>query len=206
VCQLSGVFAVQGGVAVGQLADHLAAMTVDATSPDGHITAHIRGQADTLDITFRPGSYDRYDERRLADQVAKLAALLFVRYRRYEQEIVEAAFVDPLTDEGADFGPERGQYLDRIKQVVAEGASDDGQIRLSSRCLVSWEVHIAEGALDGWSEGEFTSALSTAAHRLLADYRGQVFRLKDEIYDLGYPESLRQWVGLGPRRSARRHG
>jgi hypothetical protein len=183
---------------MGELADRLDRMIVEATSPDGKITSRVRGQGETIDVAFQPGAYDRYRESDLADQLARLATLTFVRYRRDEQEIVDAAFALPV-DDRFEFGSERRRYIEAVKQLVAVGASDDGRINITSRCLVTWEVSVADGALDRWSEREFVAALVGAVHRLLLRYKAQVFALKDEIYDLGYPDSLRQAIGIGPR-------
>lgn len=184
---------------MGELADRLDRMIVEATSPDGKITSRVRGQGETIEVAFRPGAYDRYHESGLADQLARLATLTFVRYRRDEQEIVDAALALPVTDDKFEFGSERRRYIEAVKQLVAVGASADEQIEITSRCLVTWEVSIADGALDRWSEREFVAALVGAVDRLLLRYKAQVFALKDEIYDLGYPDSLRQAIGIGPR-------
>jgi hypothetical protein len=190
---------------MGTIADRVDALTVDAASPDGNIAAHIRSRADIIEVTFRPGAYRRYREPALADQLAGLASLLLVRYRRYEQEIVETVLADPLTDDSGEENSERRRYLDAVKRVVATGADDRERIRLTSRCLVSWEVQLSAEALAELSEEQFVAALVTAVRRLLDHYRTEVFKLQDEIYDLGYPDTLRRAIGLQPRGAARSH-
>jgi hypothetical protein len=188
---------------MGALADQLNGMVVEATSPDGQIFARVRGQGTAVEVAFRRHAYRRYTERVLGEQLARLAALIFVGYRRGEQGIVESAFA--TGGDGSDLAPERRRYLDAVERLTAVGASDDGQLRIATRCLVTWEVAIADGTLLRLPEREFLAALLTAVRRLLSHYDAQVFALKDEIYDLGYPNSLRQAVGLGPRGGTRRH-
>lgn len=185
---------------MGELAERLGTMVVTATSPDGQVSARVRGSAAAVEVTFSPGAYPRYREDGLARRLEQLATLTFTRYRRTEQEIVAAVFAEPLTDDGTDFGPQRHRYIKALAHVVATGESDDGQLRVTARGLVAWEVTIAPGALRRRSEQEFLDALSTAVRRLLADYNAQVFAVQDEIYDLGYPEEVRQAAGMTPRR------
>jgi len=46
-------------------------MVVSATSPDQNIRAEVTNDTDVR-VTFRPGSYNLYDEERLAHQLARL--------------------------------------------------------------------------------------------------------------------------------------
>jgi hypothetical protein len=64
---------------MGEPADRLDGMVIEATSQDGHITAHVRGPGETIGITFRRHAYHRYGEGALADQLGRLATLAFVR-------------------------------------------------------------------------------------------------------------------------------
>jgi hypothetical protein len=184
---------------MGALADRLDDMTIEAVSPDGKIHARVRRQGDSIDVTFQRGAYQQYREQVLAHQCGRLAMLVFARYRRDEREIVESALPTEAGDSEIDASSERRRYLEALEHVTAVGATDDQQISITSRRLISWEITIADGALDRRTEEQFRSELVTTLHRLLADYRTQVFRLKDEIYDLGYPASLRAAIGLAPR-------
>jgi hypothetical protein len=184
---------------MGELADRLDGLVIAATSPDRQISTRVRGSAETVEVSFRRDAYRRYEESTLAEQLGRLAALTFARYRRDEQEIVDGAFAMPLRDDGTDYGPERRRYLEAVKRLMAVGATDDGAIRISSRCLVAWQFSIVDGSLRRWSEREFLTGLQVAVRRLLAHYGAQVFALKDAIYDLGYPAGLRRATGLPVR-------
>src|SRR5690242_3512715 len=111
---------------MGQLAERLAGLVTQAASPDGHISVRMRGQGDDIQVTLRPGAYARYTELALADQLARLATLAFTRYRRDEQEMLDA--MDQSSWGSGDNDGDR--YLDRLTQLVALGSSDDGRIQL----------------------------------------------------------------------------
>lgn len=184
---------------MGQLADRLRDMVVTATSPDGHITARVRGQGEGFEVSFGPGAYRGYSHGALTYQLTHLATLAFTAHRRAEQSIVDKVMATPLRDDGVDFGPERRRYLQALKELTAVGESDGGQLRLSSRGLIAWEITIDPTALDRWSERQFLQALHLAVARLLAHHAAQVFALKDDIYDLGFPDRIREAAGIGPR-------
>jgi hypothetical protein len=79
-------------------------------------------------------------------------------------------------------------------------ASTEGDgLTITSRGLVTWQVAIETGLLRRLPEAEFVAALVAAVGRLLDRYNAQVWRLKDEVFGLGYPERLRQEAGLGRR-------
>lgn len=187
---------------MGELGDRLDAMVVQASSPDGQINVSVRGQGELIDIAFRAGAYRRYREEELAHQLSRLATLAFTRYRREEQEIIDAAFGESVNDELSEYGAERRRYNEALERLTAVGASGDGAVQVRTVGLVTWTVSIAPGTLDRCTEQEFLAEARTAVGALLARYQAGVLALKDEIYDFGYPDSVRRAAGVSLRGSA----
>jgi hypothetical protein len=174
---------------MGELADRLLDLAVTATSPDGQVSASVQRQGRAVEVSFRPAAYRRYREAQLAHQLNQLATLTFTRYRRQEDEVLAGALGPASAD-----GIQHRRYRDRLARLVAKSSGDG--IRISSRGLVSWEVTLASGLLRRMPEPEFVTEMVGAVARLLDGYTAQALRLKDEIFDLGYPERLRRMTGL----------
>jgi hypothetical protein len=182
---------------VAELADQLRAVTVEARSPDQQIIIEVRG-ARAVTVSLRPGAYHRYAEPELAHQLGQLATLAWVRYRRYQSEIIAAALDHPAADDATELGPAGRGFREGIERLVLTGSCRDGCVTARSRALVRTEVAIAPGLLDRCTEAEFLAELHTAAGDLLADYRAQLILLRDEIYDLGLPTWYRRALAPVP--------
>ena len=170
-------------------------MSVTASSPDGRLTALVR-RRNEVEVRFAPGAYRSYRPEPLSRQLAQLASLTWIRYRRARLATLDD-YLGGLVDDG-DARPEDREYWDRLAAITVTGTSAHLQVR--SRALVSWEVEIADGALDGLSEHEFLAELHSAATTLLADYRARVILLTAEIYDLGLPSRRLAGNGAPGRR------
>jgi hypothetical protein len=178
---------------MGDLEDRLARIVVDASSPDGMISARASGQ--DVAVRFQAGAYRRYTESGLAHQLGQLATLTWTRYRREYLETVDAYFEDPVDDDT----PEGQEFQQRLEQLVVTGGSSDRSVSVRSRGLVHWDFMIAAGTVARLPEDEFVTQLTVAVTSLLADHRARVFALRDELFDLGLPPWARQAVGLEHR-------
>src|SRR4051812_730291 len=123
---------------MGELAERLSLLIVEALSPDGDISANARGPGDVR-IGFAPGAYRRYRAADLARQLEALATALWVRYRRRYLEIV-SSWTD--RDEEPDATDEDRDFQRRIADLQVTGASVRGRVIVRSRALVSWYVEI----------------------------------------------------------------
>ena len=181
---------------MAELADQLDRMVVEAASPDTKIRATSVGRANSLEFAFSPGAYTRYDEDVLAHQLARLLAIAYVQYVHTWRRLVNTAFGRSPNDDG-DTSDLRGQRYQRgLEQIVATGTCDGEWLQVTTRCLVNWRFIIAPGSLVHRTEPEFVASMKAAISRVLDSYNAQVFRLKDDIYDLGYTEDMRRAVGL----------
>lgn len=181
------------------LASRLDGLEVRASSPNGRIHATVMDLGRSIGVSFDPDSYQYYGEPMLSHQLSQLAALAFVRFRRYQQEIMSLAFGESITDDGIDFGPERRRYREQLAQLTVTACSPDERITVTSRALVHWTVSIAPGTVRAVPEQQFLSGLQVAAASIVRDYRVRSFVLRDEIYDGGYPTWMRESMGLPAR-------
>lgn len=186
---------------MGELADRLDSLDVRASSPDGRIHASVLGSGRSIEVSFDPDSYQWYAEPMLGYQLAQLATLTFVRFRRDQQESMALVYGQSIADDGIEFGPERRRYREKLAQVVSTGHSPDGATRVTSRAMVSWTFDIAAGTVRAVPERQFLSGLQAAVDDVIRDYRVQSFILRDEVYDGGYPTWLREAMGLPGRGS-----
>lgn len=74
---------------MGELAERLSLLAVEAVSPDGGVSAIARGPGD-VQIGFAPDAYQHYRTAALARQLESLATALWVRYCRRYLEIVSS--------------------------------------------------------------------------------------------------------------------
>ncbi|HET6482196.1 MAG TPA: hypothetical protein VFG35_19485 [Actinoplanes sp.] len=172
---------------MGELAERLRLLVVEAVSPDGRISATARGPGE-VQISFAPDAYRHYRAAVLALQLEALATALWVRYRRRYLEIVSSwtdRDEDPEpTDEDRDF---QRQFAD----LRVAGVSARGRVIVRSRALVSWHVEIAGESVGSLTESEFLAELGSAVAKLLADHRAKVTLLTDAVYDIGLPRAMR---------------
>jgi hypothetical protein len=173
---------------VGELADRLSALSVEARSPDGRISALARG-TDDITVRFTGDAYRRYTESDLARQLEQLAVLTWTRYRRAHNSIIES-FVDQDGPVSGDNEQDRVFY-ERLEHLTVVGASTDRWVTLQSRALVRWDVTVVDGAVRALTEEQFLGELGSAVADLMGDYQAQLIFMTDEIYDIGLPSSTR---------------
>nr|WP_296067835.1 hypothetical protein [uncultured Actinoplanes sp.] len=172
---------------MGELAERLSLLSVEARSPDGGLTATARGHGDVR-VSFAHDAYRGYRPPALARQLEALATLLWARYRRRYREIVQDwARRDP-GDEPEPDDADR-EFQRRLERMHVAGRSALGRVTVRSRALVSWQVEIEPGA--ALTEREFLAELDSAVAALLADHRARLTLLTDAVYDIGLPRAMR---------------
>ena len=183
------------------LAEKLDGLVVEVSSPDGRIWARVRGMDGSLDVGFHGnGAYRQYSSTGLARQLVQLATATFTGYRRAEQKIVDDELDgSALRDDGIDFGPQRRRYLAALAQIAVTAASADRTITVATRGMVRWEVTVFPDTVSRLTEQAFLDRLTDTAAEVVQRYRARVALLKDDIYDLGYPDGYRIANGIGRR-------
>lgn len=183
---------------MGELSERLDRLAVQTWSPDGNICAEARGEYQ-ISVRFAAGTYRTYTESTLGQQLGRLGALVWTRYRREYTEIMETFLEEePLPRED----PEDRRFRERLEQLHLAGASADGRIGIRSRALVHWELTIAPGTLRALTEPEFLAQLDGAVREVVADYRARLILLTHEVYDIGLPRSPAAGQPAGPTDGA----
>ncbi|MEU4218179.1 hypothetical protein [Actinoplanes sp. NPDC026623] len=172
---------------MGELAERLSLLRVEARSPDGGLAATVRGRAD-VQVSFAWDTYRSYRAATLARQLEALATVLWARYRRRYLEIVES-WVEQ-DEEPEPTGGDR-EFQQRLAELDVVGVSSHGCVTVRSRALVSWHVEIAGEPVGSLTEPEFVAELGTAIAALLADHRAKLTLLRDAVYDIGLPRAMR---------------
>jgi len=172
---------------MGELAERLSLIAVEARSPDGGLVAAVAGRQD-VSVRFLSDAYRRYRRADLAHQLEVLATLAWTRYRRSYLEVV-ASWAD-RDEEPATTDQDR-EFQGRLAALEIVGVSASGWVTVRSRALVSWHVEIAGEPVGSLTEPEFLAELDSAVSALLADHRAKVTLLTDAVYDIGLPRSMR---------------
>jgi hypothetical protein len=172
---------------MGELGERLSLLKVEARSPDGGLTASARGRGD-VQVGFAWDMYRGYRAATLARQLEALATLLWARYRRQYLEVV-AAWADD--DDEPEPTEQDREFRRRLEELTVTGVSAHGWVTVRSRALVSWQVEIAGEPVGSLTEQQFLAELDSAVTALLADHRAKLTLLKDAVYDIGLPRSMR---------------
>jgi hypothetical protein len=166
---------------MGVLADRLDSMRVRATARGGWITAELHHRTE-IRLTFGAGSYRRYSEQLLEQDLTSLARALWAgRMKAYYQAVSEA-FEEPVSGERRPVTPRDVEYRNARDDLVARGESADGRIVISVRGMRNWVVRIAPGTLRTLTEDEFAEATGAAGEALVRDQFARIRALKNRIY------------------------
>lgn len=182
------------------IGEHLNAMVVTASSPDGRIHARVTNDR-RVRIWFDPGAYHGYDEKSLAHQLARLGALAWVAFSRGRSEAYrlarglsheELAAAERPTDD-----PHRRRYEEELHRIESEGVSATGAVRVRTRGMTQWAVDIAAGTLGRLDEAAFIDELHSAVTALVRDRDIKIIAVKADYFDIGIPRRWRElWTQL----------
>lgn len=163
------------------LSDRLERMRVRVALPGDEIVGELRGRAD-VQITFAPGRYRRYREQDLEDKLASLAKLLWAGRVREYYAAVSDAFGETVTGEPSPSGVRDQAFVKARDELIAEGSSCDGRIRVTVQGMRRWQVRIANGTIRALDEDAFAERAREAAAALIEDQLAKVRVLKDQHY------------------------
>jgi hypothetical protein len=181
------------GADVASLGDYLDELVVDGTSPDGHVRARVRDYT-SVEVSFRPGALEHYDEERLSYQLGRLALTTWVAYHRARSEAYRRAR-NLSTEELAaaelpNPDPHVQRYEAELNRIEAEGISAGRAVEIRTRGMMEWDVHVRAGAIEHLGEERLLQEIHSAMSALLRDRELKIIVLKGRYFDLGVP---RQW-------------
>lgn len=154
---------------------------VNAATPDETVFAELRGRS--VSLRFAPDYFAYTTAERLQPKVAMLGRLLWVRWTgAYYAAFSETAGYRVTYEPPAATDSDR-RFRAARSQLVAEGASADGLLRLSATGMWHWTITIAPHAVPAVGEVVFCRAAAEAAERLIADQCAKTAALRAEIYD-----------------------
>jgi hypothetical protein len=166
---------------VGVFADRMDNMRVRAAFPGGHLVGELRGRSEVT-VSFAPGSYARFEEREMERQLAGVAKLLWAARMKEYYSAVSASVGHEVNREPPAVGRQDQEYYAARDDLVAEGYSADGRVRIVTQGMVRWSVKIADGTLRALTEQEFTDRVRETGAHLIADQMAKIRALKDRCY------------------------
>jgi hypothetical protein len=181
------------------IGEYLDRMIVTTTSQDRNIQTRISNYTD-VEIRFRPGSFDRYTEQRLGEQLSRLGLTSWVAYQRGRSQAYQKAL--NLSDEELaaaerpSSDPRRRQYEQELNEIKGEGVSATGAVRISTVGMMRWRVDIKPGAIGRLGEQRFVADLHSAVVSLLNNRESKIILLKASYFNLGIP---REWLERAQR-------
>lgn len=166
---------------MGVLAERLSHLHVRAALPDGGISGEFSSR-DGVRIAFAPFVYNRVAKPELERRLAALARLLRIAQTREYYAAMSEAYGSTITKEPPAIRP-RDQEYDRARaELVAEGRSTDGRVRITGRGMHAWTVEIADDALYALDEHMFAERVHEAAGELVHEQVAKIQALKARIY------------------------
>lgn len=164
---------------MGEIADRIAQLRVEVTSPGKNLKAILDGHG-TLFIGLRPSSYERLTEMGLATQLADVLDLVSEAYQSAMDRIVDVATGRPSVRGREEWDAKRRRYFIEREEIKAYGRSPSGHIELDLFELRQWNATIAPGTLNELSRHDFEQEAEGAVTAALADFSRQEFQLKLE--------------------------
>lgn len=163
---------------MGILADRLADMCVESSSPDGQITSEFRPPANVR-IQFQGNTYHHYRERTLERQLSDLMGRWWTAYLTARAAAVAEATGLPAGDDEPWDSRERRLLTER-EQTDFEGMSERQNIFVRSTGLRQWQVIVRDGCLATLDESEFGAELSSGFGAMMRDYHAKSALLRDK--------------------------
>jgi len=156
-------------------------LDVTVATPDEKAYGRVRGRRE-VSVWFAPGYYDAATESDLQRQLTRLGRLLFAARMREYYRLRSLAFRRTVTKESPPATDRDREFVGRRDELVAEGSSPDGQIRVSAVGMQNWTVSIEPGLSRTRDEQSFLADLATAANALVDDQFAKIRELKYDVY------------------------
>lgn len=119
------------------LQQRIDAAVFKVTLPNEQVSGEVRGQRQ-VSIRLAPGHYERVTTTKLQSELASLARLLFARGLRERQIAVKEVTGRVLTRR-TRIGSRGSAYAQALRELAAEGESDDGTVRVTSVGQQDWK-------------------------------------------------------------------
>lgn len=171
---------------MGRIADRLDGMRVSAEVAGSALAARLDGRTG-VSLSFRPGVYQRVNERELERELTNLARLLWVARTREYYAIVSDVTGEVRTREGRAVTQRDLDFFAARGELIAEGRSSDGRITIKVQGMQVFRVQIVPGTVRALTEGEFVERVGEAGGELIRDQLRKVRELKLSIYE-DHPE------------------
>jgi hypothetical protein len=97
--------------------------------------------------------------------------------------ILSDEFRQPMVLDGRIESEQDAEFVQQRDDLLAEGGSSDGRVRLTTRGMREWTVRIADGTVRSLQEYEFAQRVSEAAKHLILDQQDKIREIKVQIYD-----------------------
>ncbi len=166
-----------------RLSERLDRMSARAASPDGNILGELTHRTQ-LTLSFRGDSYDRYhSDSDLASQLTGLARLLWAAREREYFAVISDLSGEAVSSEPVALGRRDREYREARDEIVAEGRSADGRVRVQVRGMRQWSVHCAQGTVRALTQEQFCAAAAQATTQLIDDQTSKIRQLKDKVYE-----------------------
>jgi hypothetical protein len=162
------------------LSERLDRMVIDASSPDGVISAELYDR-DQVKLRFAPGRFAWLDERDLEHKLEALGRVVWSRRQREYYAILSDINETRIDGEPAPVNDGQWEFVQRREQIVASGQSADGRISLSVKGMQHWTVRVQDGTVRELSEDAFAQGVRDAVKQLLDDQARQITELKVEL-------------------------
>jgi multidrug efflux pump subunit AcrA (membrane-fusion protein) len=170
---------------LGIFADRMAELDVQLRSPDGNIFARLTA-GDRFAVWFAEGSYHRYTESGLEQQLGSLARAVLVKRRRAKLDALSAALGHRVRHGSSrPDGPRERRFREEQASVVGVGSNAYVEIYASPGTF--WTIQIKQGALARLDESQFLMELHGAVSLATADLRRQLLQLREEVYGQRLP-------------------
>jgi hypothetical protein len=167
---------------VGELADRVDTMVIRASTPDGGITAELRGR-DQLSLSFSDGLYRLFDDdAELSRRLAIVANLLWVARTREYRRIYADVTGDDSTGETLAISERDIAWRTERDDLVATGRSTDGRVTVHFVGMRQWQVTIRPGTVRALDEQQFIRSAGEAAGALIRDQFSQLAALSHKHY------------------------
>lgn len=165
---------------MGIIADRMAALRIETSSPDGQIDSVFTPIAQ-VSISFRGNGYRNYTERGLEHQLSALATRWWVGYREARDDVMtEVTGVRPVREEIADARSRR--FRAERDSTDCEGMSPRALIHVSGTGLHTWRVVLRDGVLASLDETEFADELAAAYRAAIRDFGLKLNRMQDKYF------------------------
>lgn len=142
----------------------------------GQTSIGFRFLYDSYEVYYREG-----DPALLAHQLARGATLLALAYIKARRAVMDAHGFDRYTAVDPPISPRHREYLERGAELIADGESADGRIRVRTRAMQDFKVRLAPETFRTFNQTHFLVAANSAVVDLKTNYTQVLRELRHEL-------------------------